>query len=161
MTIDPGPPERTSTTRVLLRLLPFARPALPRIVLGAIAAHIGAVLALLIPQVIRILIVGPLAEGDPSQVWPAVAAIAALGVLEAVLIWARRSFVLTPGTHVEARMRQALYDRLQKLPVGFHDRWPSGQLLSRAVSDLNLIRRWLSFGIVLLVVPAVLAMRHA
>ena len=155
MTIDPGPPERTSTTRVLLRLLPFARPALPRIVLGAIAALIGAVLALLIPQVIRILIDGPLAEGDPSQVWPAVAAIAALGVLEAVLIWARRSFVLTPGTHVEARMRQALYDRLQKLPVGFHDRWPSGQLLSRAVSDLNLIRRWLSFGIVLLVVNIV------
>jgi ATP-binding cassette subfamily B protein len=156
MTAAPdAPPERLGTTRSLLRLLPFARPALPRIVLGAIAALIGGVLALLIPQVIRILVDGPLADGDPSQVWPAVIAIVALGVLEAVLIWARRSFVLTPGTHVEAAMRRALYDRLQRLPVGFHDRWPSGQLLSRAVSDLNLIRRWLSFGIVLLVVNVV------
>lgn len=152
---EPTERRRTSTTRSLLRLVPFARPALPRIVLGAIAALIGGVLALLIPQVIRILVDGPLAEGDPSQVWPAVIAIVALGVLEAVLIWARRSFVLTPGTHVEASMRRALYDRLQRLPVGFHDRWPSGQLLSRAVSDLNLIRRWLSFGIVLLVVNIV------
>jgi ATP-binding cassette subfamily B protein len=39
--------------------------------------------------------------------------------------------------------------------VASHDRWPSGQLLSRAVSDLNLIRRWLSFGIVLFVVNIV------
>ncbi len=47
-------------------------------------------------------------------------------------------------------MRNALYAKLQDLPVSFHDRWPSGQLLSRAISDLNLIRRWISFGIVLL-----------
>ena len=52
-------------------------------------------------------------------------------------------------------MRNALYEQLQDLPVAFHDRWPSGQLLSRAVSDLSLIRRWLSFGIVLLVVNVV------
>ena len=49
-------------------------------------------------------------------------------------------------------MRNALYQKLQQLPVSFHDRWPSGQLLSRAMSDLNQIRRWISFGIVLLVV---------
>ena len=67
----------------------------------------------------------------------------------------RRWFVLTPGTHIEARMRNGLYAQLQDLPVAFHDRWQSGQLLSRAVSDLNLIRRWLSFGFVLLIVNTV------
>ena len=49
-------------------------------------------------------------------------------------------------------MRNTLYAKLQDLPVAFHDRWQSGQLLSRAMSDLGLIRRWLAFGIVLLVV---------
>ena len=68
------------------------------------------------------------------------------------MIALRRWFVLAPGTHVEARMRNGLYAPLQDLPVTFHDRWPSGQLLSRAVSDLGLIRRWISFGLVLLVV---------
>ena len=60
--------------------------------------------------------------------------------------------VLTPGTHVEAALRTTLYAKLQDLPVAFHDKWQSGQLLSRAMSDLGLIRRWLSFGVVLLIV---------
>jgi len=70
---------------------------------------------------------------------------------EAAMFALRRWLVLTPTTRVEARMRNALYAKLQDLPVSFHDRWPSGQLLSRAVSDLGLIRRWLAFGLVLLV----------
>ena len=78
-----------------------------------------------------------------------------LGILEAAFIALRRWFVLTPGTHVEAAMRNTLYAKLQDLPVAFHDRWQSGQLLSRSMSDLGLIRRWLAFGIVLLVVNGV------
>ncbi|HAM27381.1 MAG TPA: ABC transporter, partial [Microbacteriaceae bacterium] len=128
---------------------------MPRIYLGMVVALIAALVALLIPQVLRALVDGPLREGDASQIWWPVAAVLALGVLEAVMIWFRRWFVLQPGTMVEADMRNSLYMRLQELPVGFHDRWASGQLLSRAVSDLNLIRRWVSFGIVLLVVNVI------
>ena len=53
---------------------------------------------------------------------------------------------------VEATMRDDLYDNLQRLPVSFHDRWPAGQLMSRAVSDLSTIRRFLAFGLVFLIV---------
>ncbi|MEO6309202.1 MAG: ABC transporter ATP-binding protein, partial [Leifsonia sp.] len=125
---------------------------MPRLYLGMVAALLAGLVALAIPQVLAWLVDGPLSDGDTSQIWPAVGIVLALGVLEAILIALRRWFVLNPGTHVEAAMRNSLYTRLQDLPVTFHDRWPSGQLLSRAVSDLNLIRRWLSFGIVLLVV---------
>jgi ATP-binding cassette subfamily B protein len=145
-------PARPGTFRAILRIYPFARKASPRILLGMIAALLAGVVALLIPQVLRSLVDGPLKTGDSSQIWPAVGIVLVLGVLEAILIALRRWFVLQPGTHVEASLRNALYAQLQDLPVGFHDRWPSGQLLSRAVSDLNLIRRWISFGIVLLVV---------
>ncbi|MFO7689613.1 MAG: ABC transporter transmembrane domain-containing protein, partial [Cryobacterium sp.] len=146
------PSPRRNTLRALLRLYPYARPALPRLAWGAIAALLAGLVALSIPQVLARLVDGGLADNDPAAVWPAVFLVLALGVVEAVLIALRRWFVLTPGTHVEARMRNALYARLQDLPVAFHDRWPSGQLLSRTVSDLNLIRRWVSFGLVLLVV---------
>ncbi|MCI4656577.1 ABC transporter ATP-binding protein [Cryobacterium zhongshanensis] len=147
--------KRASTLRTLLRLFPYVRPALPRLVLGMIAALLAAVVALAIPQVLQGLVDGALSRQDPAGIWPAVLLILGLGVLEAILIALRRWFVLVPGTHVEASMRNALYARLQDLPVSFHDRWPSGQLLSRAVSDLNLIRRWISFGLVLLVVNIV------
>ncbi|ARJ07213.1 ABC transporter [Cnuibacter physcomitrellae] len=138
--------------RTLLRLYPFARPAMPRIVLGMVASLGASAVALIIPQVLEWVVDGPLSSGDEAQIWIAGALVLGLGVAEAALIAARRVLVLVPNTRVEARMRNALYAKLQDLPVAFHDRWPSGQLLSRSVSDLNLIRRWLSFGLVLLVV---------
>ncbi|WP_191283491.1 ABC transporter ATP-binding protein [Pseudolysinimonas yzui] len=148
-------PTRAGTTRTLLRLLPFVRPALPRIILGMVAALLAGLVALGIPLVLQALVDGPLASGDSAQVWPAAIIVLVLGVLEAAFIMARRFFVLTPGTHVEAHLRTTLYTKLQDLPVAFHDRWQSGQLLSRAMSDLGLIRRWLSFGVVLLIVNLV------
>lgn len=151
----PTTPPRAGTVRTLLRLVPFVRPALPRIYLGMVAALLAGLVALGIPLVLQGLVDGPLTSGDASAVWPAAALVLVLGILEAAFIMARRFFVLTPGTHVEAAMRTTLYTKLQDLPVAFHDRWQSGQLLSRAMSDLGLIRRWLSFGLVLLVVNLV------
>src|SRR5215207_3112235 len=143
---------RVGTGRALARLIEYARPALPAIVGGMVAALIAQLIALAIPQVLQSIVDGPLTDGDASAIWPLAGLVFGLGVLEAAMVALRRWFVLTPGTRVEARMRNALYAKLQDLPVSFHDRWPSGQLLSRAVSDLGLIRRWLSFGLVLLVV---------
>ncbi|WP_111720750.1 ABC transporter ATP-binding protein [Homoserinimonas sp. OAct 916] len=141
-----------------MRVYPYAKPAMPRIYMGMIAALLAGLVALAIPLVLQQLVDGPLSKGDPGQVWPAALAVLGLGIVEAVMIALRRWFVLTPGTHIEARMRNSLYNRLQALPVAFHDRWQSGQLLSRAISDLSLIRRWFSFGIVLLVVNLITIM---
>lgn len=148
-------PKRLGTFASIARLLPYAKPAMPRIYLGMVSALIAALVALFIPQVLGALVDGPLKNGDASQIWWPVAAVLGLGILEAVMIWLRRFFVLQPGTSVEADLRNSLYNKLQDLPVNFHDRWPSGQLLSRAMSDLNLIRRWISFGTVLLVVNVI------
>src|SRR6195952_2628335 len=141
-----------STFRTLSRLYVYAKPAMPRIYGAMVVSLTASLVSLAIPQVLAVLIDGPLADGDSSQIWPVVIVVLVLGVLEAILIALRRVLVLQPGARVEGRLRNALYEQLQDLPVSFHDRWPSGQLLSRAVSDLNLIRRWISFGIVLLVV---------
>lgn len=148
------PPQvpRTGTVRALLRLREYARPAIPWILAGMAASLSAQLVALSIPQVLQAIVDGPLTDGDAASVVPLALLVLGLGVLEAVLVGLRRWFVLTPGTKVEAGMRNALYAKLEDLPVSFHDRWPSGQLLSRAVSDLNQVRRWMSFGLVLLVV---------
>jgi ATP-binding cassette subfamily B protein len=155
MSSSTTPKTRSSTFAALARLYPYAKSAMPRMYLGMASALAAAVVALVIPQVLRVLVDGPLQSGDSAQLWPAFAAVLGLGIIEAAMIALRRWSVLTPGTHVEARMRNTLYARLQALPVSFHDRWPSGQLLSRAMSDLGLIRRWMSFGLLLLVVNTV------
>lgn len=142
---------KQGTVATLLRIFPYAKSALPRITLGMFAALGGHMLALSIPQVLRDLINGLKTIGTVEALLPLVFIVLGLGILEAVMVLLRRWLVLTPGTHVEAGMRAKLYAKLQDLPVAFHDKWPSGQLLSRATGDLSLIRRWLSFGLVLLV----------
>ncbi|MCC4268606.1 ABC transporter ATP-binding protein [Microbacterium schleiferi] len=153
MTVTPSSPTpHLSTLRALGRLLPFARPVLPRLVLGAASAMLASVLALMFPLVLEVIVGGPIASGDPGQIAWGAAAILALGLAEAAMVWARRWFVLAPSTRVEFELRTTFYRRLQRLPVAFHDRWQSGQLLSRMMQDISIIRRWLAFGLVLLVV---------
>ena len=143
------PTQRVGTLRALWRLREYAGPAMPAFAGSMAAALVAQLIALTIPQVLAQIVDGPLADGDAAAIAPLALLVFGLGTVEALLYALRRWLVVGPGTKVEARMRNALYAKLQDLPVSFHDRWPSGQLLSRAVSDLGLIRRWLSFGLVL------------
>ena len=62
----------------------------------------------------------------------------------------RRWIVSKATLGVETDIRVQLYAKLQRLPLAFHSRWASGQLLSRITSDLSVIRRFLGFGLVFL-----------
>ncbi|WAA67122.1 ABC transporter ATP-binding protein [Microbacterium oxydans] len=149
---NPSPSSTLSTPAALWRLKPFVKPVIWRLAGGAASALIAAVIALMIPIVLEQIISGPVRSGEISAiVWGALA-VFALALGEALMVWLRRQFVLNPSTEVEYKMRTELYSRLQTLPVSFHDRWGSGQLLSRMMQDIGLIRRWLAFGLVLLVV---------
>ena len=52
---------------------------------------------------------------------------------------------------MEKTIRDDLYAHLQRLQASFHDNWQSGQLLSRATTDLSSIRRFAGFGLIFLV----------
>lgn len=143
---------RLSTAAALWRLKPFVRPALPRLLGGAASALAAALIALMVPVVLERILGGPIASGDIAAIVLGAGVVLLLGLGEAAMVWLRRWFVLTPATEVEYRMRAEIYAKLQTLPVSFHDRWQSGQLLSRMMQDINIIRRWLAFGLILLVV---------
>lgn len=154
------PASPPATTASLKRLLPYARPALPRILIGGTFALGASLAALAIPQALEGIVNGPLLDAAEDGVTSAertslawwMAVILGLGILEAVFIYLRRAFILNPSTSVEFDMRTTLFRHLQDLPIAFHDQWPGGQLLSRAISDLGMLRRWLAFGLVSLVV---------
>ncbi|MGN6444689.1 ABC transporter ATP-binding protein [Amnibacterium sp.] len=152
MTAPARPP---STLQALRRLDPFVRPVRRSIVIAMAMALAASLVSLAVPQVLQRIVDGPLASKVAAQIPGAVALIAVLGVLEAALYFARRLFIVGPATGVEASMRRALYAKLQDLPVAFHDKWPSGQLLSRSMSDLSLIRRFIAFGFIYLVVNVI------
>lgn len=141
-----------SAPAALWRLAPFVRPVVWRFVGGAASALGAAIIALMIPLVLEQIVQGPIRTGSVGLIILGAVAVLLLGFGEALMVWLRRWFILKPSTEVEYRMRTQLYARLQTLPVAFHDRWQSGQLLSRMMQDIGLIRRWLAFGLILLVV---------
>jgi len=149
---SPVVPQRQSAVRSLRRLVPYARPAIPALIGSALTAMIAMLCGLLFPLVIQQIIDGPIAARDLSSLWPYAGLLLLLGFFEAALFWVRRMLASRPTMRVEAAMRAAIYDHLQKLPVAFHDRWSAGQMMSRAVSDLVTIRRFLAFGLVFLFV---------
>ncbi|WP_247040968.1 ABC transporter ATP-binding protein [Arthrobacter rhizosphaerae] len=145
--------KQTSFFQSISRLYPHMKPILPRLFLGLLCALLASVVALAIPQVLRVLVNESLQPGGATEsVLMASLTILVLGIAEAGLVALRRQFVINPATTVETRMRTSLYHHLQDLPVAFHDRWGSGQLLSRAMTDLNFLRRWMAFGAIMLVV---------
>ncbi|MEV4433896.1 ABC transporter ATP-binding protein [Streptomyces sp. NPDC049585] len=144
-----------STVRSLLRLWPYVRPVRGALALAAGVTVLASCLVLVIPLTLKWILDGPVAARDPSGVWLGGLALLVLGFTEAALFGVRRVVVARPLARVEADMRAALYAHLQRLPVAFHDRWPSGQLLSRATTDLMLLRIFLAFPLTFLLVNSV------
>ncbi|MFC8277037.1 ABC transporter ATP-binding protein [Streptomyces sp. NPDC057271] len=146
---------RRSAVRSLARLWPYVRPVRGRLAWAAAVAIVASCLSLVIPLVLKWMVDGPVAAGDPGGVWLGALYLLLLGIAEAVLFGFRRWLVARPLAGVEASMRAALYRRLQRLPIAFHDRWASGQLLSRATTDLMLLRMFLAFPLTFLLVNGV------
>ncbi|MEU3556190.1 ABC transporter ATP-binding protein [Streptomyces fragilis] len=147
--------ERSPAVRTLLRLWPHLRPVRARWFSAAVVAVLASLTSLVIPLVLKWLVDGPIADGDTAGVWLGALWVLLLGLAEALLFGLRRWLVARPLSSVEADMREALYRRLQRLPIAFHDRWPSGQLLSRATTDLMIIRMFLAFPLTFLLVNGV------
>ncbi|MGW2180051.1 ABC transporter ATP-binding protein [Streptomyces sp. NPDC001732] len=145
-------PAKRSATRTLLRLWPYVRPVRVRLFSAAAVAIVASCLGLVIPLVLKWIVDGPVADRDPGGVWLGALYLLLLGIAEAGLFGVRRWLVARPLAGVEATMRADLYRRLQRLPIAFHDRWASGQLLSRGTTDLMLLRLFLAFPLTFLLV---------
>ncbi|MFF9090306.1 ABC transporter ATP-binding protein [Streptomyces sp. NPDC014991] len=155
MPTTPATTEDRSAVRTLLRLWPYVRPVRARLFTAAFVAVVASCTGLVIPLVLKWLVDGPVSDRDPAGVWLGALYLLLFGIAEAVLFGVRRWLVARPLSHVEAEMRADLYRRLQRLPVAFHDRWASGQMLSRGTTDLMLVRQFLAFPLTFLLVNGV------
>ncbi|WP_328922488.1 ABC transporter ATP-binding protein [Streptomyces griseoaurantiacus] len=155
MSETPAPADDRSAVRTLARLWPYVRPVRVRLFTAAFVAIVASCVGLVIPLVLKWMVDGPVADKDQRGVWLGALCLLLLGIAEALLFGLRRWLVARPLTRVEADMRADLYRHLQRLPVAFHDRWASGQLLSRATTDLMLLRQFLAFPLTFLLVNGV------
>jgi ATP-binding cassette subfamily B protein len=132
----------------LRRYIPYLRPYLGLVVVYGLSQLASLATAASIPKVIQYIIDGPITHRALGQLLPMVAFLVVIALLEFVFIFLRRHFSGVVSLRMETDLRNDFYAHLQSLQVSFHDNWQSGQLLSRAVSDIATVRRFVSFGLI-------------
>jgi ATP-binding cassette subfamily B protein len=138
--------------QALWRVRSYVRPYRAQMLTMLAAALLGVGAGIVIPLVTKAIVDGPVARGEHSLLPPLALLGFGLGAVEALLTFVRRWIQSSAVLGMETAIRSDLYRHLQRLGVSFHDRWQSGQLLSRAVTDLGVIRRFVGFGLIFLVV---------
>lgn len=149
--VFPAPRGKHHDWSSLWRLVAYTRPYAGRFTAMFVLALLSTLAGIVTPLITRAVIDGPISHGDaPGVVWFGLAAIG-LGIVEAVLMWGRRWIVSKATLGTEAGIRLELYAKLQRLPMDFHSKWQSGQLLSRIMNDLGTVRRFVGFGFLFLI----------
>jgi ATP-binding cassette subfamily B protein len=137
------------------RVLPLLGPRRRLFVVALVASGAGVLASLAIPVVLRDAIDAALptpTNPDPeAALAPFVWTVLALGVVRAVLGFVARSGLFRVAYHLEYDLRRLLYEHLTRLSFSFYDRVQSGQLISRANSDVRSVQMHLAYAPALLV----------
>ena len=152
----PDPIDYAHGQRASRTLAAYARPIRVRWGVGLLVAFGAGALEISIPQMLQIIVDHFSQSTTESAIWTAAGLVLLLGIAHASFMYWRRWLIVDPTSTIELSMRMNFFDRLLSAPLSLLDRWPSGQLLTRSMSDLGTIRRWLSFGIVQLLTIAVM-----
>ena len=105
-------------------------------------------------------------ELDNAAIFAIVGTIFVLSVIRGVLSFFQTYFGESTSQYVSYDLRNKLYDHIQHLPFGFHDKHHTGNLMSRAITDVENIRMFVNMGVVrtpyfiaLFIVVAVILLR--
>ena len=154
LTMPPSSPSGGSFAS-LWRLKSYVRPYRWQMLLMFTVALGGTLVGVAVPLLTKAVVDGPLRQGDRGALWLLGFYALLFGLAEAILILARRLTLANTALGIEKDLRDELYAHLQRLDVGFHDSWQSGQLVARMTSDISAIRRFLGFALIFLVVNSV------
>lgn len=72
-----------------------------------------------------------------------------VSVLQVILRYFWRYFFMGTSERIGLEVRQALFEKLQRLPIGYFDKAKTGDLMSRATNDMDSVRTALGMGALL------------
>jgi len=134
---------------IFVRLLGFLRDYKPGLWWSGILAALAMVATVAIPGLTGAAI-GAIQDGDRDRLRMLVLLIAGAGVVRLGLTVARRLVAGKVSLGVELDLRNRVYEHLLALELGFFDAQQTGQLMSRATVDLQAVRFFLGYGLVLI-----------
>jgi len=141
----------TKRPNVYLRLIGYLRPYWLQVIIGYAAMISATLLSLFVPQIIKGAIDQGLAGGNLRALATAALLILGIAVVRAGASFGQRYYGLWLTHRVAFDLRNDFYGAVQHLPFSFHDRSQTGDLMSRATSDISETERFVGIGLMDLV----------
>ena len=129
-----------STFRINRRYLAYLAPRWRRVAAIYTVMLLGTGTLTAIPQLVRWVVDHGIARQDLQVVWRAVGILLLLALLRAVLAFLMGRWTEMVSQGVAATLRQEMFTRFTAMSVSLISRMESGQLLQRAVQDVERIR---------------------
>jgi ATP-binding cassette subfamily B protein len=129
----------------LARALPVVRAHRLTLATALIMSFVGLLLQVQIPNLLNDAVSNSLEHHRVAlshYIWLVFGFGVAAGVAGAI----SRLFLMRTAYAVEFDLRNLLYEHLTRMSFGFYDRVQSGQLISRANSDIRSVQMYLTFG---------------
>lgn len=96
------------------------------------------------------------AEGAERALWWSAALLLLVSVVRGIFTLLQNYYAEAVGHHVGYELRLAFYDKVQRLPYGYHDKVHSGDLITLGLLDLDGLRMFFSTGLIRVVLLSIL-----
>jgi len=126
------------------RVMPLLAARRARLTAGLLAAAVAMLAQVVAPRVLMAAIDRALTQRT-SDLTPFVITLAGLAIVRGGLTFYYRSTLFKLAFALEYDLRTTIYEHLTKLSFPFYDRVQSGQLISRANSDIRSVQMFLTF----------------
>lgn len=132
--------EKNSIPQLFRQLWPFVRPYRLRFAGGMLALVVTTLALMSVPQVARIMVDRAIAAGDTALLNQSIICIMGLVVIMVVGILLRTLLLRYTTDCVIADLRRHVYNHALSLSAGFYESQRIGDVLSRLLSDITVLR---------------------
>jgi len=139
-----------------LRLMVFVRRYWIQLLVGLICLLASTAFSLVIPQILSRAINDILSSPNSRLLMMAALYVVVAATLQGLFSYASSYLTEAVSQKVAFDIRNAIFDRLQRLSFAYYDNVQTGQLMSRATEDVEAVRRFTSAGILGLIQTAIL-----
>jgi len=136
--------------RPLWRAMRLLKPYWIMVVGTLVSLLVATGAMLIVPRLSQAIIDQGIAQGNSRLIlWMALAMVG-VALLRAVFQFAQGALAARTAQGIAFDLRNALYEKIQSLSFSYHDQVQTGQLLTRATSDVEVVQRFVGHGAVML-----------
>ncbi len=135
----------------LRRALTYLKPYWHITVGAFVSLLIVTASSLVTPLLIQRIINEGIGQQDVALIAGLTLAILVVAVVRGLFTFTQSYWSETASQGAAFEMRNALYDKLQRLSFSYHDHAQTGQLMTRATNDIELVRQFTGLGLIQLI----------